>query len=388
MVATIPKTIQTRPNRQQRLGKVPPSAKSLAMPITGSLCRSASRGLVLSRRDSETRRGRHGGRPPSSWLASVGNLHHLHFLAMAVCPVHVKGLGLVVHDLPYGAMRHPAATWFRIRAFQRDGLAVGTRRAFHHEDPRAHRIHPGRHVLLGHVVIGVDADSREGLPHHLGVVFLVEKTPVQQHLHLGGAGRFRRRLARLHPFFSLGYPTTGQAREQLMRCAGRAQFLPHFHHRLLIHLSRLLFLGDGKRCSHNQAQTGEQDVSESHGILLYVVIRLLAEVVPEPFLLTFSFSRLGADQDLETAVDHALDVEGHVLRITHIPYAWIFHYLGIDAIAMRSRLIHDIREHDRFAGLEFDRAREWHPHLHLEIVAGALLVVESAILPPDFSRLL
>ena len=43
------------------------------------------------------------------------------------------------------------------------------------------------------------------------------------------------------------------------------------------------------------------------------------------------------DQDLESAVHHALDVEGHVLRITHILYAWVFHHLGVDAVAVRTR---------------------------------------------------
>lgn len=44
--------------------------------------------------------------------------------------------------------------------------------------------------------------------------------------------------------------------------------------------------------------------------------------------------RLGVDQDLETTVDHALDVEGH--RPFHLRNARVLHYLCVDAIAMRS----------------------------------------------------
>ena len=72
--------------------------------------------------------------------------------------------------------------------FQRDGLAVTTRGAFHRKEPGAHGIHPCRHVFLAQVVVSVDSNSGEGLSHHLAGEFLVEEAPVQQHLYVRGAG--------------------------------------------------------------------------------------------------------------------------------------------------------------------------------------------------------
>lgn len=51
----------------------------------------------------------------------------------------------------------------------------------------------------------------------------------------------------------------------------------------------------------------------------------------------------GIDHDLASTVEHALEVEGHRPRI-HIQ-AWILHNLGIDTIAMRSRLEHNPGEY-------------------------------------------
>jgi len=39
-------------------------------------------------------------------LSGIGDLQHLHFLAAVMSPVHVKGLGIAVHDLPHCAMLH------------------------------------------------------------------------------------------------------------------------------------------------------------------------------------------------------------------------------------------------------------------------------------------
>src|SRR5712691_12492172 len=49
----------------------------------------------------------------------------------------------------------------------------------------------------------------------------------------------------------------------------------------------------------------------------------------------------GIDQDLEPAPEHALAVERHRLRVHHLRYALVLHDLGVDAVAMRSRLVHD-----------------------------------------------
>ena len=67
-------------------------------------------------------------------------------------------------------------------------------------------------------------------------------------------------------------------------------------------------------------------------------------------------ARSGVDQDLESAVDHALVVEGHRLRV-HLGQPRVLHYLGVDLVAMRARLEHDPREHRRLARLEREQPR-------------------------------
>src|SRR5206468_12449712 len=100
-------------------------------------------------------------------------------------------------------------------------------------------------------------------------VYLSEIAPVLLHHHLGGSCRFRWRLVRLYPIFILVSPTTSQACEQLMRLAARAQFLPHFHHRLRIHLFFLfLFFPHTERRRHDKTETGECNECETHGSLL------------------------------------------------------------------------------------------------------------------------
>src|ERR1700730_17680445 len=76
---------------------------------------------------------------------------------------------------------------------------------------------------------------------------------------------------------------------------------------------------------------------------------------------------LGVDQDLETAVEHTLVIEGHRLRIHHPRKSRILHHLRVDPIAMRARLEYDPREHHRLAALELDAATERHPRVPVEV---------------------
>ena len=67
---------------------------------------------------------------------------------------------------------------------------------------------------------------------------------------------------------------------------------------------------------------------------------------------------LRLDHDVEPAVDHALAVEGHRLRIHHLGEARDLSCLSVDAIAMGARLVDDPGENHCFAGLELDAAWE------------------------------
>src|ERR1700687_2668501 len=98
--------------------------------------------------------------------------------------------------------------------------------------------------------------------------------------------------------------------------------------------------------------------------------------------------RSNEDQFLESAVDQALAVERHRLRIHHVGQSRVLHDLGVDTIAMRARLVHDVREHHGFAGLELDASREGGELPDLHVVADPLLILEGAKFLPYFSCLL
>ena len=81
------------------------------------------------------------------------------------------------------------------------------------------------------------------------------------------------------------------------------------------------------------------------------------------------------DKDLESATNHALDIEGHRFRI-HLCEAWLLHYFRIDAIRMPSRLEHNPRERHRRATLGFDVSGERNQPLYIKVIAGAFPVLE------------
>src|SRR5260221_5671712 len=92
------------------------------------------------------------------------------------------------------------------------------------------------------------------------------------------------------------------------------------------------------------------------------------------------------DHDLEPTPEHALAVERHVLRLHHLREALVLHDLGHDAVALRARLVDDVREHYHLAGFELDALGERRALARLHVVGRALVVFEGAVLAPDFPR--
>src|SRR5690242_14445830 len=113
-------------------------------------------------------------------------------------PEHIKRLGIVIDNLPDGAMGHVSSTRLGMLSLQRNGLAIGARRTFHYEGAGSHGTHPGRYIAFGKIVIADYLKSGEGLPHHLAAVFLLKKPPVQQHFHFSRTSRFHSRFTRFH----------------------------------------------------------------------------------------------------------------------------------------------------------------------------------------------
>src|SRR5436190_20550878 len=96
--------------------------------------------------------------------------------------------------------------------------------------------------------------------------------------------------------------------------------------------------------------------------------------------------RSGVDHHLESSPEHALAVKRHRLRVHHLRQALVLHDLGHDAVAMCARLVHDVREHHHLAGFQLDALRERRALARLDVVGRALVVLEGAVLAPDFSR--
>src|SRR5258708_12207471 len=96
--------------------------------------------------------------------------------------------------------------------------------------------------------------------------------------------------------------------------------------------------------------------------------------------------RSGYEQELEAAVDHPLGVERHGFRVHHVGQARILHHLGVDAVPLRARLVHDIGEHHGLAGLLLDAARKRSALAPLHVVRDALPVFEGAVLLPNLPR--
>src|SRR5215510_3884757 len=206
-------------------------------------------------------------RPPDLLFPGIDNLHHLRFLATLMGSVHVKRLGIVIDEFPYCAMRHLSASRFRVLPLQCDGLSIRAGRAFHRKDSGAHGIHPCRNVSLAKVVVCGDSNPGVGLSHHVATEFLLEKAPIQQHLHFHRSGRFHRWLAGLHPLPGLSRPASRKVRKLLVRLAWCRQLLIGLHHRLLVHLF-VRFFGDGNGCQQHNTESRESKLYNTHVVLL------------------------------------------------------------------------------------------------------------------------
>jgi transcriptional regulator with XRE-family HTH domain len=90
-------------------------------------------------------------------------------------------------------------------------------------------------------------------------------------------------------------------------------------------------------------------------------------------------------EDLEAAVEHSLHVERHRFWID-ARHSRILHDLGVHAIAMRPRLVHDPGEDDGLAPFQLELCRKRRGALGTEVVPYALPVLQGSVLPPDFSR--
>src|SRR5262249_53332485 len=97
---------------------------------------------------------------------------------------------------------------------------------------------------------------------------------------------------------------------------------------------------------------------------------------------------LYGDERLESPEDQPLAVEGEVLTNHHVGEARILHHLGVDAIAIPSRLVDDPGEDDGFTALELDAPRKRRELAERGVVTHPLLVIECAVFLPDLARLL
>src|SRR6185295_5916158 len=92
------------------------------------------------------------------------------------------------------------------------------------------------------------------------------------------------------------------------------------------------------------------------------------------------------NQLLEPAKDHAASVERQVLRIHPGGEALVLHRLGVDAVAVGARLVHDVGKAHRLARLLLHRARERRALAPAHIVGDALAELERAVFAPDLAH--
>ena len=104
---------------------------------------------------------------------------------MAAVEPMFRGVPVLVQDYP--AIREAVGDAAIIMPYEVDSSPIRTCCAFHHENPRGHRIHPRCDIFFPKVVVRVDGNPGERLTHHLASDFLIKIASVQQHLHFGGA---------------------------------------------------------------------------------------------------------------------------------------------------------------------------------------------------------
>src|SRR5688572_16636515 len=97
-------------------------------------------------------------------------------------------------------------------------------------------------------------------------------------------------------------------------------------------------------------------------------------------------SKSGFHYGFKAAVSHALHIERHGF-VHRVSDSLVLHHFGVYPIAVRPRLEHDVREDHRLTGLELGQLGKLDAPFIVEIVANAFLVIERAVLPPNFPRL-
>src|SRR5712671_1530317 len=118
---------------------------------------------------------------------------------------------------------------------------------------------------------------------------------------------------------------------------------------------------------------------------------LLSLILPrsessETVLPRYRASRL--HETLEPAIDHALGVERQRLGVHHAGQPLVGHHPGVDAVALRARLVGDPGEHHRLARLELDAARERGELSDLDVLGYPFAIIQCAMLAPDLASLL
>ena len=92
------------------------------------------------------------------------------------------------------------------------------------------------------------------------------------------------------------------------------------------------------------------------------------------------------EHGLEAAPKHALAVKRHGFGIHHLRQTRVFHHFGVDTVALRARLVHDVRENHSLPGLKLDALRKRCLFARLHVIRYALDVLESAVVAPDLAR--
>src|SRR5690242_17982272 len=91
---------------------------------------------------------------------------------------------------------------------------------------------------------------------------------------------------------------------------------------------------------------------------------------------------LSIDHDSEPSIYHPLQVERH-WGLHHSAHHRVLHDPRVDRVAVRFRFENDPRKNRDLTALALGRARERASHGGLEIIAGALAILQGAMASPE-----
>src|SRR2546428_11093216 len=155
-------------------------------------------------------------------LFGVGDLQHLHFLAVLARPVHLEDLGRRARP----ASRHPRLhRGFLDRIVPAAGEGadlLGVTGTLAHHEAGGHSVRPGRPVLAGHVVVAHHAVAGERRAHHRGTQVLDEHATIEHHLACRGTGILHGRPTRIVPALDLEIKSWHDAGGPAMEDTGTA----------------------------------------------------------------------------------------------------------------------------------------------------------------------